>query len=241
MFREWNLAEEVACRIKGAEDMPAAWKVLDAIYGNPLALTMDQAPELGRMPELQEEESGEESEAGMSKEEPAPLQARGAAAFRIVDAEVTRPAAKATNGPQKWPAWDKAPKTPLDTRRGARAHGREPGSGPEIRLEGRKQAAGNMDHGANRGDGLPRHGLRDVPADGRPTQTHRASLRTRVNSVEEFCSMPIGTTDECEIQLGKNHVELLGRLCKAQPHRTGASLSERWGETIRRFPPYAEG
>jgi hypothetical protein len=44
MFREWNLAEEVACRIKGAEDMLAAWKMLDAIYGSPLALTMDQTP-----------------------------------------------------------------------------------------------------------------------------------------------------------------------------------------------------
>jgi len=62
------------------------------------------------MPKLQEEESREESEAGMSEEEPAPLQARGAAAFRVVDAEVARPA-KATNGPQeKHVAWDKAPK-----------------------------------------------------------------------------------------------------------------------------------
>jgi hypothetical protein len=50
-----------------------------------------------------------------------------------------------------------------------------------------------------------------------------------VKSVEEFCGMPIGSTDEYEIQLGRKHVELLERLCKAQPHRTGASLSERWG------------
>jgi hypothetical protein len=101
MFREWNLAEEVACCIKGAEDMPTAWTMLDAVYGSPLALTMDQTPEAGWMPELQEEESGVESEAGMSEEEPAPPQARGAAVFRIVDAEVARPAAKATNGPQE--------------------------------------------------------------------------------------------------------------------------------------------
>ncbi len=62
----------------------------------------------------------------------------------------------------------------------------------------------------------------------------------KVKSVEKFCGLPLGTADEYEIQLGKNHVELLERLCKAQPHRTGASLSERWGETIRRFPVYAE-
>jgi hypothetical protein len=61
-----------------------------------------------------------------------------------------------------------------------------------------------------------------------------------VKSVEVFCSMPIGTTDEYEIQLGRNHVELLEQLRKAQPHRTGANLSERWGKTIRRFPAYAE-
>jgi hypothetical protein len=80
MFREWNLAEDVACRIKGVEDMPVAWRTLDAIYGAPLTLTMDQTPEAGWMPEPQEEESGVGSEAGpTSEEEPAPLQARGAA------------------------------------------------------------------------------------------------------------------------------------------------------------------
>jgi hypothetical protein len=61
-----------------------------------------------------------------------------------------------------------------------------------------------------------------------------------VKSVEKFCGLPLGTVDEYEVQLGKNQVELLERLCKAQLHRKGASLSERWGETIRRFPAYAE-
>ncbi len=58
--------------------------------------------------------------------------------------------------------------------------------------------------------------------------------------VEEFCSVPIRMTDEYKVQLGRSHMELLGQVCKVQPHRTGASLSERWGETIRRFPAYAE-
>ncbi len=32
MFREWNLSEEAARHIKGAEDMKAAWRMLDAVY-----------------------------------------------------------------------------------------------------------------------------------------------------------------------------------------------------------------
>jgi hypothetical protein len=82
--------------------MPTAWRMLDAVYDSPPAQAMDQTPEAGRASEPQEEERGEESGAGAtSEEEPAPLQAREAAAFRIVDVEVTRPAAKATNGPQE--------------------------------------------------------------------------------------------------------------------------------------------
>ncbi len=61
-----------------------------------------------------------------------------------------------------------------------------------------------------------------------------------VKSVERVCGMPSETTDEYEIQLGRDHVELLEQLHKEQPHRTGANLSERWGETIRRFPALAE-
>ncbi|MFN9909586.1 MAG: hypothetical protein ACK56F_26295, partial [bacterium] len=41
MFREWNLAEDVAGRIEGAENMPAAWRKLDSIYGAPFAPTTD--------------------------------------------------------------------------------------------------------------------------------------------------------------------------------------------------------
>ncbi len=101
MFREWNLAEDVACCIEGAEDMPAAWRTLDSIYGAPLALTTDQTPKAGWMPEPQEVESGVGSEAGpTSEEEPTPLQARGATAFRIMDVEAARPAVEAAISPQ---------------------------------------------------------------------------------------------------------------------------------------------
>ncbi len=46
--------------------------------------------------------------------------------------------------------------------------------------------------------------------------------------------------DEYEIQLGRDHADLLEQLQREQPHRTGANLSERWGETIRRLPVSAE-
>ncbi len=63
MFREWNLAEEVACHIKGAEDMSTAWRMLDAVYDGAPAQTSGKAPEAGRMLEPQEVESEEGSEA----------------------------------------------------------------------------------------------------------------------------------------------------------------------------------
>jgi hypothetical protein len=63
MFREWNLAEEVACHIKGAEDMSTAWRMLDAVYNDTPAQTNDPMPEAGRMLEPQEIESEEGSEA----------------------------------------------------------------------------------------------------------------------------------------------------------------------------------
>jgi hypothetical protein len=61
-----------------------------------------------------------------------------------------------------------------------------------------------------------------------------------VNSVEKYCGLPTGATGEYKIQLGRDHVELLEQLRKAQPHRTGARLSERWGETIWRLAAYTE-
>jgi hypothetical protein len=52
--------------------------------------------------------------------------------------------------------------------------------------------------------------------------------------------LPTGTAAEYEIQLGRSHMELLEPLSRSQPHRTGASLSVRWDETIKRFPAYAK-
>jgi hypothetical protein len=40
--------------------------------------------------------------------------------------------------------------------------------------------------------------------------------------------------------LGRDHVELLEQLREEQPYRTGARLSEHWGETIWRLAAYAE-
>ncbi len=53
------------------------------------------------MPEPQEEESGVGSDAEpTSEEEPAPLQAWGATAYRIIDVGAVRPAAEAATSPQ---------------------------------------------------------------------------------------------------------------------------------------------
>jgi hypothetical protein len=247
MFREWKLAEEVACHIKGAEDMPTAWRMLDAVYDDTPAQTMDQTPEAGRAFGPQEEESEEDSEAGATSEEQhALLQAREAAAFRIVDAEVARPAAEAANGPQEkhvfiytlhrirrlrrlWTS-GKEPEHTVVSHEAAQRYG--------LRAESRRQAAWitgptgvtvslDMDYEMF------------LLMDDLPGRTERVFAHG-VKSVEKFCGMPVGTTDECEIQLGKDHVELLERLHKEQPHRTGANLLERCGETIRRFPALAE-
>jgi hypothetical protein len=61
-----------------------------------------------------------------------------------------------------------------------------------------------------------------------------------VDSVERYCGLPTGATDEYEIQLGKKHAELLEQLREDQPYRTGARLAKRWGETIWRLAAYAE-
>jgi hypothetical protein len=184
MFRGWNLAEDVAWRIKGVEDMPAAWRALDAIYGTPLALTMDQTPEAGWMPEPQEEESGVGSEAGpTSEEEPAPLQARGAAAFRIVDIEAARPAVEAAISPQGKHVFINTPHGIRCLRR-LWVRGEEPehtvvsqevAHRYSMRAESRRQVTRIT--GPTGCNGWHRHGLRDILADGRPARAHQADLR----------------------------------------------------------------
>jgi len=72
-----------------------------------------------------------------------------------------------------------------------------------------------------------------------PGRTTRA-LAHGVESVGEFCGTVGEAADEYEIQLGKDHAGLLQQLQREQLHRTGATLSERWGETIWRLPVSAE-
>jgi hypothetical protein len=57
MFREWNLSEEAARHIKGAEDMKAAWGMLDTVYDGAPAQGLGAAG----APELQWMERAEES------------------------------------------------------------------------------------------------------------------------------------------------------------------------------------
>jgi hypothetical protein len=72
-----------------------------------------------------------------------------------------------------------------------------------------------------------------------PGRTKRITVYA-VDSVEEYCGLPAGGTDEYEILLGKDHEELLGQLREEQPYRTGARLSGNWRETIWRLAAYAE-
>jgi hypothetical protein len=60
MFREWNLSEEAARHIKGAEDMRAAWGMLDAVYDGAPAqrLGATRAPELLRVERAEREALG---------------------------------------------------------------------------------------------------------------------------------------------------------------------------------------
>jgi hypothetical protein len=76
-------------------------------------------------------------------------------------------------------------------------------------------------------------------ADNLPRRTKRIIVYA-VDSVEKYCGLPAGVTDEYKIKLGRDHMELLEQLREDQPYRTGARLSERWGETIWRLAAYAE-
>jgi hypothetical protein len=247
MFREWNLAEDVACRIEGAKDMPAAWRTLDSIYGTPLALTLDQTPEAGGMPEPQEVESGVGSDAGpTSEEEPAPLQAKGATAYRIVDVGAARPAVETATSPQGKHVFINTPHGIRSLRR-LWVRGEEPehtvvskevAQRYSMRADGRRQATWIMGP-TGVTVGIDTDYEMFLLVDDLPGRTKRITVYA-VDSVEKYCGLPTGATDEYEIQLRRDHVELLEQLREDQPYRTGARLSERWGETIWRLAAYAE-
>jgi hypothetical protein len=135
MFREWNLAEEVACHIKGAEDMPTAWRMLDAVYGGTPARTMDQAPEAGR------QELPVRSNPHCCRQEKRPH--LGLWTPKSPGQRPKLQMARNRSMSSSTCCQDKALETPLGERRGARAHGREPRSGPDIRLEGRDRQRGS--------------------------------------------------------------------------------------------------
>jgi hypothetical protein len=164
----------------------------------------------------------------------------------IVDTEITQPAAEATGCPQEkhvfiytphgirllkclWTR-GKEPDHTVVSQEAAQRYG--------LRAESRRQATWIMGP-TGVTVGLDKDYEMFLLMDDLPGRTERIFAH-EVKSVEKFCGLPIRTAGEYKIQLGKNHVELLERLCKAQPHRTGACLSERWGETIRRFPAYAK-
>jgi hypothetical protein len=50
MFREDSLPDKIAVRVRKAEDMLTAWRVMDAIYDNPLAFIKDLSRRSGQCP-----------------------------------------------------------------------------------------------------------------------------------------------------------------------------------------------
>jgi hypothetical protein len=56
MFRENCLPDKIAVRVKKAEDMLTAWRIMDAIYNNPLAFIKDLMQQIRAVPEFREEE-----------------------------------------------------------------------------------------------------------------------------------------------------------------------------------------
>ncbi len=247
MFREWNLAEEVARHIKGAGNMQAAWGMLDAVYDGAPIQMKNQGSEVGRAPELQGVERAERMEAGAAGEErPAPPKAGGEAVSKTMIANVAKSGAGTAVGPQEKHVF-------IYTLHGIRrlkclwANGREPehtvvsheaAKRYSLRVDSRKRAT-RITGPTWVTVGLDTDHEIFLLMDDLPGRTTRA-LAHGVESVGEFCGVAGGAADEYEVQLGKDHVELLQQLQREQPHRTGATLSERWGETIWRLPVSAE-
>jgi hypothetical protein len=56
MFRENCLPDKIEVRVKKAEDMLTAWRIMDAIYDNLLAFIKDLMQQIRAVPEFREEE-----------------------------------------------------------------------------------------------------------------------------------------------------------------------------------------
>jgi hypothetical protein len=233
MFREWNLSEEVARHIKGAEDMQAAWRMLDAVYDGAPIQMKNQESEVGRAPELQGVEPAERMEAGATGgKRPAPPKAGGEAVSKTMIANVAKLGAGTAVGPQEKHVF-------IYTLHGIRrlkclwANGRElehtvvsheAAKRYSLRVDSRKLAT-RITGPTGVTVGLDTDYEIFLLMDDLPGRTTQALARG-VESVGEFCGVAGGAADEYEIQLGKDHVELLQQLQREQPHRTGATLSE---------------
>jgi hypothetical protein len=234
MLREWNLAEEVARHIKGAEDMQAAWGMLDAVYDGAPIRMKGQRSEAGRAPELQGMERAEGLEAGAAGEKRlAPPKAGEEAALGTMNANVAKSGVGTGVGPQERHIF-------IYTLHGIRrlkclwTNGREPeytvvsheaAKRYSLRVDSRKRAT-RITGPTGVTVGLDTDYEIFLLMDDLPGRTERA-IAHGVESAGEFCGMASGAADDNEIQLGKDHAELLQQLQREQPHRTGATLSER--------------
>jgi hypothetical protein len=169
------------------------------------------------------------SEAGpTSEEESAPLQARRATAFRIVDIEAARPAVEAAISPQGKHVFINTPHGIRSLRR-LWVRGEEPkhtvvskgvAQTYGMRADSRQQTTW-ITGPTGVTVGIDTDYEMFLLVDDLPGRTKRI-FAYAVDSVEEYCGLPTGVTGEYEIQLGRDHVELLEQMREAQPYRTGA-------------------
>ncbi len=124
MFREWNLSEESARHIKGAEDMKAAWGMLDAVY--------DGAPAQGLgvagAPELQWMERGRVGKKSRWRKAAGATKGKGRDGSRHHECQCRRAGGRnrdrSAGGAylHRHAARDQASEMPVGERRGAGAH-----------------------------------------------------------------------------------------------------------------------
>jgi hypothetical protein len=161
--------------------------------------------------------SEQESESEMSEEGPVLLLAKGAAAFSIVDVKIAQPMAEAGSSHQDKYVFICMPDgiRRLWAHSGEQEHmivRRETAQRYGLKEMSRRQVAWITDHGPT---GVTVCQGTDYEvfllADGPPGRTIRI-LAHEVKSVEEFCSLPVGTPAEWDIQLDRTHRKLLKQL-----------------------------
>jgi hypothetical protein len=211
MFREWNLSEEAARHIKGAKDMQAAWRMLDAMYDGAPVQGKDPGLEAARAPEPPWMGRAEGSEEGAARgKRLAPPKAGEEAALGTMNINAAESGVGTAVDPQERHIF-------IDTLHGIRrlkclwTSGREPehtvvsleaAKRYNLRVDSRKWAT-RITGPTGVTVGLDTDYEIFLLMDDLPGRTKRA-VAHGVESVGEFCGLAGGVADEYDIQLGKD-------------------------------------